>query len=166
MSTSKQQSFMKLYEPVHERFEKFCKARVYGDFEFKDLMHETIIIAYNKFDQVTEDKSFLFFLFGICRRILANNHRKISSINWDDSKEITSEFSINEGQKKLEVDDLHKALSQLPENQREAIILYEITGFSVKEIAELQNAGESAVKQRLARGRKQLLELLTEKTVA
>ncbi len=166
MSTSKQQSFMKLYEPVHERFEKFCKARVYGDFEFKDLMHETIIIAYNKFDQVSDEKAFLFFLFGICRRILANNNRKMSSINWDDSKEITSEFSINEGQKNLEVDDLHKALSQLPENQREAIILYEITGFSVKEIAELQNAGESAVKQRLARGRQQLLELLTEKTVA
>lgn len=157
---------MKLYEPVHERFEKFCKARVYGDFEFKDLMHETIIIAYNKFDQVSDEKAFLFFLFGICRRILANNNRKMSSINWDDSKEITSEFSINEGQKNLEVDDLHKALSQLPENQREAIILYEITGFSVKEIAELQNAGESAVKQRLARGRQQLLELLTEKTVA
>ena len=166
MSTSKQQSFMKLYEPVHERFEKFCKARVYGDFEFKDLMHETIIIAYNKFDQVSDEKGFLFFLFGICRRILANNNRKMNSINWDDSKEITSEFSINEGQKNLEVDDLHKALSQLPENQREAIILYEITGFSVKEIAELQNAGESAVKQRLARGRQQLLELLTEKTVA
>ncbi len=57
---------------------------------------------------------------------------------------------------------MYEALSKLPEHQKESIILYEIIGFSVKEIAELHETGESAVKQRLARGRQKLIELLTE----
>ena len=40
---------------------------------------------------------------------------------------------------------LHEALSRLPENQREAIVLFEISGFSIAEIADLQHAGISAV---------------------
>jgi DNA-directed RNA polymerase specialized sigma24 family protein len=42
----------------------------------------------------------------------------------------------------------------------ECIILYEVSGFSIKEIMCIQNLSESAVKQRLSRGRKQLLALL------
>ncbi|PIZ05301.1 MAG: RNA polymerase subunit sigma-24, partial [Flavobacteriales bacterium CG_4_10_14_0_8_um_filter_32_5] len=41
------------------------------------------------------------------------------------------------------------------------IVLFEITGFSIKEIMEIQNSSESAVKQRLKRGREKLVELLT-----
>ena len=50
---------MKLYEPVHANFEKFCKARVYGEMDFQDLMHDSLLIAYKKFDKVTEPKAFL-----------------------------------------------------------------------------------------------------------
>ena len=60
---------------------------------------------------------------------------------------------------------LYTALAQLPEIQREAIVLFEISGFSIAEIAELQGAGISAIKQRLARGRQALLELLSTENV-
>jgi RNA polymerase sigma factor (sigma-70 family) len=56
---------------------------------------------------------------------------------------------------------LHKALALLPEAQKECIILFEISGFSIKEIMEIQRASESAVKQRLKRGREKLIEILT-----
>ena len=56
---------------------------------------------------------------------------------------------------------LHKALAILPENQKECIILFEISGFSIKEIMAIQNVSESAVKQRLKRGRAKLVEILT-----
>ena len=52
-------------------------------------------------------------------------------------------------------------MSLLPEEQKEAVILFEISGFSIKEICEIQQAGESAVKQRLKRGRQKLTEILT-----
>ncbi len=154
---------MKLYEPVHANFEKFCKARVYGDMDFKDLMHDTLLIAYKKFDQLSNGKSFLSFLFGISIRVLANANRKHKPELWNNESEVSMVREENDitGQK-TDVTLLYEALRKLPENQRESIILYEIVGFSVKEIAALHKAGESAVKQRLARGRKQLIELLTE----
>ena len=62
--------------------------------------------------------------------------------------------------RQTEADFLYQALARLPELQREAIILFEITGFSIKEIMEIQNSGASAVKQRLARGRKELARIV------
>lgn len=155
---------MKLYEPVHANFEKFCKARVYGEMDFKDLMHDTLLIAYKKFDTLSSPKAFLSFLFGISIRVLANANKKQKAELWkneEDSFKIHHQDDATD--KNADIALLYEALRKLPENQRESIILYEIVGFSVKEIAELHQAGESAVKQRLARGRQQLINLLTEK---
>jgi hypothetical protein len=48
------------------------------------------------------------------------------------------------------------ALAQLPRVQREAIVLHDIQGFTVDEIAAMQVATASAVKSRLSRGRERL----------
>ena len=52
------------------------------------------------------------------------------------------------------------ALAQLPENQREAIVLHRFEGFSFKEIAELLGVTETAVKVRAHRGYQRLRVLL------
>ena len=164
MSEQKNKAFMNLYQPAHARFEKFCKARVYGEFDFKDLMQETILIAYQKFETINEPKAFLYFLFGIAIRILANNNRKQKTETLSmNSKmyQIPNNFNLTDQQ--IEINHLNTALAMLPEVQRESIILFEISGFSIKEIAELQNASESAVKQRLLRGRQELLSILEKK---
>ena len=46
--------------------------------------------------------------------------------------------------------------------KKEALILFEISGFSIKEIAQLQQSKEGAVKVRLSRARKELKVLMTE----
>lgn len=161
MSTSKKAAFMELYNPVHENFERFCRARVYGDTDFKDLMHDTIVIAYEKFDKLEDPKAFLHFLFGISIRVLANTNRKQRLIHVTDEAQRIPDETMR-ADRNEDVHILYHALSQLPEAQREALVLFEISGFSIQEIAELQQAGISAVKQRLLRGRKALLELLNE----
>lgn len=158
--SNKKKEFMQLFQPVHARFERFCKARVYGEMDFRDLMQESVRVAFEKFDTLTDKKAFLHFLFGISIRILANSNRKISEERWS-AEYVNNQSDENRAEKQLEIEDLYKALGQLPEKHREALILFEISGFSIKEIAGLQDAGESAVKQRLARGRQQLTELLT-----
>ncbi len=49
-----------------------------------------------------------------------------------------------------------RALAVLQPVQREAIVLHDIEGFSVDEVAEMQGVTISAVKSRLARGREKL----------
>lgn len=164
MAENKKIAFMKLYEPVHEKFERFCKARVYGQLDYKDLMHDTIVIAYNKFETIKEPKAFLHFLFGVAIRILSNNSKK-KSLDYKENLHqlecITNEKTDVE--RTIELEHLKIALSRLPEDQRETLLLFEIVGFSIKEISHLQQIGESAVKQRLSRGRQNLLQILSPK---
>jgi RNA polymerase sigma-70 factor (ECF subfamily) len=161
MAKGKQEHFLKLYEPIHDRFERFCRARVYGNMEYQDLMNDTLLIAFEKFDTLKSAKAFLSFLIGISVRVLANHHKKKK----EDSIADPIKFDLQDTNANTERDAsvylLHKALATLPDEQKECIILFEISGFSIKEIMEIQHASESAVKQRLKRGRAKLVEILT-----
>ena len=63
----------------------------------------------------------------------------------------------------LDIQLLLKKLNELPEKQSEAITLFEISGFSIREIAAIQDSTEGATKTRISRGRQNLKELLSEK---
>lgn len=152
---------MLLYKPIHAKFEKFCRMRVYGHYEFQDLMQETITVAFSKFTDVENSKMLLSFLCGVAIKILANHNRKQKTAEW--TPNLDNIHTVKDENSKDEKEVLYFALSLLPEDQKEAIILFEIAGFSIKEIADIQSAGDSAVKQRLARGRLKLLQILKSK---
>lgn len=162
MSKERKKLFMELYDPVHSRFERFCKARVYGEMDYKDLMQDIVVIAYQKFEPNVESGSFLSFLFGIAIRILANNKRReIKDVDHQNFLK-RNDFFYDQSIQKEEIEHLYTALCLLPEIQKESIILFEIVGYSLKEIALLHNTNENTVKQRLHRGRLQLKDLLTK----
>lgn len=157
----KQQYFIKLYEPIHDKFERFCRARVYGKMDHQDLMNETLLIAFQKLNTLKSEKYFLSFLIGISVRILSNNHKKKNEEAWPSNQNFDVADQHADPSRNAEVYFLYKALGLLPEAQRECLILFEISGFSIKEIMQFQKVSESAVKQRLRRGRQRLLEVLT-----
>lgn len=61
MSKAKQQEFLELYEPIHDRFERFCKARLCGNMEFQDLVNETLLVAFSKFETIRSKDAFWDF---------------------------------------------------------------------------------------------------------
>lgn len=151
--------FLRLYDPVHKRFERFCQVRCYGEMAPEDLMNETLLIAYEKIDELQSKEAFLSFLCGISIRVLANNNRKMRPESAADfPKEVTA-YTLTDAE--AEKHFLYEALHMLQPDQQEAVILFEITGFKIREIAEIQNTTEDAVKQRLKRGRERLKEILT-----
>lgn len=160
MKLSKQDQFLHFYEPVHDQFERFCRARVYGFMDYRDLMNETLLKAFEKLEELNNQDAFFSFLCGISVRILSNQNRKIQESSYSSG----SKYHVD-ANAKTELDAelyfLYEALSRLKSDQRECIVLFEIAGFSIKEIAEMQNAGESAIKQRLKRGREKLAGIMT-----
>jgi len=162
MIQSKQEQFLVLYEPIHDRFERFCRARVYGDMDFRDLMNDSLLVAFEKFETLRSKEAFLSFLFSISVRIIGNYHQKKKVERFQKEDNILAIQDKNSNpQEQADVHFLHQALAQLPEQQRESILLFELVGFSIKEMAEIQGASESAIKQRLKRGREKLVEILT-----
>jgi len=61
-----------------------------------------------------------------------------------------------------DIDMLYKAMAKLPEKQREAVSLFDISGFSLAEIQQIQGDSLSAVKSRVTRGRQALAQILNK----
>jgi len=61
---------------------------------------------------------------------------------------------------KLEVRELERALARLPEHYRSALVLKDVYGLSIEEIAKQLSLTQTATKVRLHRGRKKLKEMV------
>ncbi|MDC3220364.1 hypothetical protein OAT71_00980 [Flavobacteriales bacterium] len=96
MIKRKQKKFLKYLEPIHDRFERFCRARVYGEMEGSDLMNETLLVAFEKFDKVNSEDSFFSFLCGIAVRILSN----------DNKRQKLADLSIEKQVKVIDINDM------------------------------------------------------------
>jgi RNA polymerase sigma-70 factor (ECF subfamily) len=61
---------------------------------------------------------------------------------------------------KLDMEDFKKAVNQLPEDQREALILVGASGFSYEEAADICDCAVGTIKSRVSRARSRLQEML------
>lgn len=81
--------------------------------------------------------------------------------NRQEEKELTEEdaktFPISDAEERLL---LQKALMQLPDFQREAVVLHYYCDFKYREIGRMTGVGTSTVKSRVRQGLKKLKELL------
>ncbi|HET9135326.1 MAG TPA: RNA polymerase sigma factor [Candidatus Kapabacteria bacterium] len=156
----RQAQFMQLMEPIHGRLLRFCRGVSSDKETARDLASESILIAWNNFDTLREPETLRSYLFSVASRLsrrqqarqqryLRMNDADVESITCGISPEIATEVSL-----------LEEALRKLPTKVCEAIVLFEVAGFSIEEIAGIQQSGVSAVKMRLLRGRKQLKKLL------
>lgn len=62
----------------------------------------------------------------------------------------------------VELNDVDRALAQLPDEQREAVLLVMVEGYSYREAAEIIGCPVGTLNSRLVRGRDALLGLLGE----
>lgn len=157
----KQSEFLKVYEPIHDNFVRFCQARAHQLMNFEDLVSESTLKAYQSWDKIEKKESLKYFLFTTARNIVLNVVRKKQELRLDDVN--TDKHSeSNRGEVDLEIEYLYEQLNKLTDVKREALILFEINGFSIKEISKIQNISEGAVKVNLSRGRKELKALMID----
>jgi len=168
MDEQKHQVFLKAYEPCHESFLRYCSAIAYGKMDVEDLVQDVLLSAYQHFDKIRDKNQFKNYL------IRAAKNRSIS--HWRKKKhqpELLEKHNDRLVSKQvspeilLDIELLYKTIDKLPEKQREALILFEISGFSMKEIAEIQKSSEGAIKTKISRARKRLKKLFeSEKSIS
>ena len=149
---------MQLYEPLHGRLCRFVQSLVWNTEDARDIESETVLRAYENFERLRNAEAFLGFLFGIASRVIK---KKSSRRKWwgvfDFSTERENLSDHSDGS--LHKSDLKKMLSLLKADQREALTLFEVSGFSYDEIAAIQQVSLGAVKSRILRARQQLHQL-------
>lgn len=162
--SNQQQRFLELYEPNHSKLLRYCESILKDPVDAKDLVSETVLVAYEQMDKLQKEASFNYFLFGIARNLIRRQQRRKKFwgiFNTEQAEKLPAQKSVELND---DVQLLYQALDKLSPEQKEALILFELSGYNIKEIAEIQNATISNVKARLARGRKKLSKILSPKT--
>lgn len=166
MDTNSQKipEFLQLYKPVQHRLSAYCRVVTGSEEKAYDLIQDTLAAAFENFDKLRVSGSFLFFLFGIARNCHLKQQRRLKFFGkQSDIKPSNIEVKSDSIEMKFDIALVHKSISHLNAEQREAILSYHIMGFSISEIAQNLNITEVAVKNRLVRGRENLRKILSDK---
>ncbi len=164
MVDQKQAKFMKAYASCHEPFIRYCSALAYGKMDTEDLVQDVLLAAFQHFDRIVKKDQVLHYLIRTARNRSISQWRKHRfKTEWVEKHQDKLATQGVSPELQLDIDLLYRQLDRLPGHQRDALVLFEISGFSMKEIATMQNSSVGAVKTKISRGRKRLQQFMQEK---
>ncbi len=153
---------IRLLKPIHGQAVATARRLSRSAHDGDDLYQEAVLRAYDKLNGLRDESRFRSWFFAT----LLSRHRshvrrpRRESVPIEDAlgrrDEPVGEDGTTWEEERRRADRAAQALSGLKPVQREAVVLHEIEGFSVDEIAEMQGVTTSAVKSRLTRGREKL----------
>ena len=148
-----------LLEPFHEQAQATARRLSRSVEDGDDLYHETLLRAFDRLPGLRDETRFRSWFYAI----LLNRHRNRSKgafwrrfLPWDEAFPKGKEPVACDDGGSRETRRAVEALAKLPDEQREAIVLFEMDGYSLEEVACLTGASIPAVKSRLVRGRERL----------
>ena len=147
----------------------------------EDVTQDALVKAFTRLSELEEGASFAAWLRRIAVNLSLNALRRRGLLHFeplegmaargdrdaperdfvDDRQETPEEHAVNAALRA----DVDRLVRQLPPEQRVAVVLRDMYGYDVSEVAELQRCGLSAAKMRIARGRAHLRRLLVDARV-
>jgi RNA polymerase sigma-70 factor (ECF subfamily) len=127
-----------------------------------DLVQEALLRALANIHSFQPGTNMSAWLFTILRNHFRSEYRKRRrEVEDADGHYAESLTSHPEQHGQLELSEFREALSRLPDEQREALILVGASGFSYEEAAEICGCAIGTVKSRVNRARTRLAELMS-----
>lgn len=126
-----------------------------------DLVQETLMKAWAKFDTFEEGTNLRAWLFTILRNEFYSQVRKKGREVEDADGIYAARLAAQPAQSgHMDMRDFRAALITLPFDQREALILVGASGFSYEEAADICRCAVGTIKSRVSRARTRLGEVL------
>jgi RNA polymerase sigma-70 factor (ECF subfamily) len=152
-----------LLEPIHDQALQLARRLGRSSPDGDDAFQEAVLRSFEKLHTLRDETSFRSWFCTV----LLSVHRSSSSRGfwrrflpltdeWEYGREPVGENGQRWEEERQRATRVSRALATLPAVQREAVVFFELEGFSIDEIAALQKVSPSAVKSRLARGRERL----------
>lgn len=154
MATDKRSEFMQAYQPCHEPFVRYCSAVAYGKMDAQDLVQDVLMSAFQQFEKIRRKDELLHYLIRAARNKAISVWRlnRRNEALCDQQAARLSERGAT-AEMLLDVQFLYRALDRLPSAQRDALVLFEVSGLSMAEIGAIQQCSEGAVRTRVSRAR-------------
>jgi RNA polymerase sigma-70 factor (ECF subfamily) len=161
--TESWQRLIYLLRPFHDQAAATARHLSRSAEDGDDLFQETVIRAYEKISTLRDESRFRPWFYSVLLSVHRNRSRRgfwrrFLRLEASDGKSIdmAGEDGVSWDEERREAERVSRALAGLPPEQREAVVLFELDGFSIEETAAIQRVSLSAVKSRLSRARKRL----------
>ena len=151
-------AFMDLIEANQLALYRAAKAILHREEDVEDAVQEAICKAFYKLSDLRQPKYFKTWLTRIlinCCYDLLRQQKGLVPLEI-----LPEEGASDERETSL---DVQRVLAELGENDRLALPLYYLNALPIKDIAEMLQISEGAVKQRLSHGRKKFKEAYEER---
>lgn len=135
-----------------------------------DVLQETFVRAFTNLRRFDLERPFANWLYTIAANLCLDRQRRAKRekrVDWERVEDtclenapapaLTPERAVVNGELRGEIQD---AISRLPDRQRAALVLFEVEGMKVREVAELMQCSEGAVKSTLHRARHRMRDEL------
>lgn len=164
-----------VYGVIYDRYEHLVYNKCYGFVrnvdEAKDLTQDVFLQVFIKLTSFKGNSKFSTWLYSVTYHFCVNylnrdKEKKIASL----SKPVEEEYSLaaeisDDSLFQLKVDRLEKALREMPPEERMLIQMKYQDNASIKELQEVLEISESAVKMRLSRAKTKILEIYQQMEV-
>ncbi len=153
-----EQAFVELYERYNRRIFGYCIKMLNSREQAEDIFQEIFIRVARKRHHFKQG-NFAAWLFAIARNLClnairdSNSHSSLEDIQ--DALQAPGDSMYNENSELLQM-----AISELPTDLRETLVLRVYDGFSYNEISEITDTKLATVKVRLFRAKQKLHEIL------
>lgn len=157
---------------------RFVQRKIYDPFTVDDVIQEVFLSFYQNMHRIDPVENLRPYIFRIARNKCYDDLRKFQhneDVSLDDEP-VRARVSFTESGNQLKPDDaahwmlLHievqEAIAQLPETQRETLVLYSEEQMTYAEIADIMDCSIGTVKSRLYYAKKNLRGLMNPETLS
>lgn len=155
MKQGDEQAFDTFVHKYYNEILKYCSCHCYDTGYAEDLTQETFINFFAKLSDYHFQGKTKNYLYTIAGNLCKNHYKKKKDILMDNESLLTYGVS-NDMEQVLDKMFIGNAISSLPKELKEIVVLYYLDGFKIAEIAEKLQINISLAKYRLRTARKQL----------
>jgi RNA polymerase sigma-70 factor (ECF subfamily) len=159
-------AFTAIVEAYYQRCLRFARSMLRNPDDAEDVVQDAFVRLYRALPRYEERQRFESWLFQIlgncCRSANTVHHREAMRVT-DDEVAMERVTSPDEPGRVFDEEwgeAVRRALSQVPDYNREIFLLHYIEGFGYEEIERMTGVRQSALKMRVKRASDQLRSLL------
>lgn len=157
------EQFISQVESIRSAFRRFLAALCCGRTELADdIAQESFVKAYLSIDTLSSPDKFESWVFRIGYNTFLSHKR--SERPYATYSEAINTPAADRADAAFQYEDLYAALNSLSDRERTALLLFYLEDYSIKDISEIIETSDDAVKQLLSRGRRHLRSLLVSPT--
>jgi RNA polymerase sigma-70 factor (ECF subfamily) len=158
-------AFRRLYDRYLDQVTRTVGKYVGPGPEVEEVVQEVFVELHDSLSSVSDPESFGGWVQRIARNVAVSHLRKQpDSVNVLPLKKLHDPVESVDQWEKLAARDklrvLNAALEALSEKHREAVIMHEIDGLKLREIAEQKDVSVNTIGSRVRRGRQRLMSLV------